>query len=104
MGVKKSTTQDEEIMRGAWSWAGDACATHTCSIRVGLVPTGRVGCWEVRAQAVDVVEGRIRAIRLQVAVYWPTAHQQTLAGAVMNALMRLDHELGVDALAQGGPA
>lgn len=98
--TKKSTTQDEEIMRGAWDWAGDACAHHACGIRVALVPATRLGCWKIRAQAVDVVEGRARGVKVQVEVDWPTAHYQSLAGALMNALMRLDHELGYDELAR----
>lgn len=102
MGGGRVGQADEEMMKGAYDWAGEASSLHRCAVRVVLRTTPRRGVWSVRAQAVDVVEGRAVGVRAQVEIEWPSAHHQTLAGAVLNALMRLDHELGVDELQRGG--
>lgn len=100
MARGKVTHGDEEQMRGAYDWAGEAGRVHGCAIRLVLLPTSRPGVWLVRAQAVDAVDGRAVRVRVQVALEWPRSEQQTLSGAIMNALMQLDHELGYDMVKQ----
>lgn len=82
--------EDEELMRGAWQWAGEAAATHGCGVRVVLHPTTRVGVWEVRAEAAAVVDGRAVRILARYRCEWPSATHQTLAGALMAAQLKLD--------------
>jgi hypothetical protein len=91
---------DEEFIRSAWDWAGEAAVEHRAGIRVSLVPSKRRGVWQIRAQAVEMVETRAVGIRVQVETEWPTTNHSTLAGAVLAALMQLDHQLGIDALQQ----
>lgn len=104
MARGKVKPQDEQVMADAWEWASEASSGHGAGVRVVLIPSGRRGVWVVRAEAVDVVDGRARSVRIQVRWEWPHAEYQTLAGAIMNALMQLDHQMGIDALDQRGAA
>lgn len=100
MSRGKTRSADEDVMGAAYDWAGEAGRVHNCGARIVLLPSRRRGVWLVRAQAVDVVDKRAVGVRVQVELEWPTSEYQTFAGALMNALMRLDHELGIDALQQ----
>jgi hypothetical protein len=95
--------QDEEYIKAAWDWAGEASNLHNAGIRVSMVPGKRRGVWKLRAQAVEMVEVRAVGIRVQVEQEWPNTTHSTLAGAILALLMQLDHQLGIDALTGGEP-
>jgi len=85
---------DEEHIKAAWDWAVETGQSHGLAIRLCFVPAGRRGVWAVRAQAVEVVDGRAIKILNQHEQEWPNASYSTLAGAVFAALMALDNRLG----------
>jgi hypothetical protein len=85
--------QDEEFLRSAWDWAGEAAAVSGAAVRVCLMPTNRRGVWTLRAEAVEVVGGRAVSICYQHVQEWPSAAHGTLAGALYAALLQLDKRL-----------
>lgn len=89
---------DEEYIRAAHEWARETERQHNCGVRISLVPTSRKGVWKARAQCCEVVDGRAVGVRLQVEGEWPTSQHSTLAGYLMNLLMQLDHQMGIDEL------
>lgn len=103
MATKKAGTGDEEMMRGLYEWCGDMGQTHGVGIRVTIAPTKRPGVFYVKAQALEMADGLPKAIRVQYKTEWPTSQHQTLAGALMNACMHLDHLLGMDGLEGNAP-
>ena len=95
---------DEEQMLAAWQWAGEAAKQHGVAVDVSIRPTPRKGVWRLVARALQQVDGKPVSVQVQVALEWPHSQHQTFTGAVMNALMQLDHELGYDGLAREQPA
>lgn len=85
---------DEELLRGAWEWAGRMEHVHSCRVRVGLYPTHRLGVWQVRASAALVQDGRAVRELARYACEWPTSERSTVAGAIFAALVKLDACLG----------
>lgn len=92
---------DEEMIRSVWDWAGEMHALYGVGVRVTLAPTKRPGILLLKAQALEMADGKPIGVRVQYTIEWPTSTHQTLAGAVLGAAMHLDHLLGMDMLAQG---
>lgn len=89
-GKKVEHTSAAGFLRAAWEWAGDINKHYNAAVQVSLVPTGRYGVWRVSARLVDAVEGRVVAVRCQVAGEWPNSSRADL-GAYIHALtMQLD--------------
>lgn len=103
MGKSPVGRNDEEYMKAAWDWAGEAAVQHNAGVRLSLTPSKRRGVWRLRAQACETVNERAVGIRVQVEVEWPSVTHSTLAGALLAALMQLDHQLGIDALGASDP-
>lgn len=93
MGRAPKPTADESYLGDTWSWAGELAATHNCGVRVVLLPAGRRGCWTVRLEAVEVVDGRAVAVRAVVKSEYPDASPVTLAGRLFAMAVRLDKAL-----------
>lgn len=85
--------QDEEFLRSAWDWAADAASISGAAVRLCIVPTNRRGVWTIRAEAVEVVNGKAVAVCYQHRQEWPSAAHGTLAGALYAALLQLDKRL-----------
>lgn len=99
MAVRKGVgSSDEDVLRTMSSWQADAKKQHGVGVRVLITPTTRTGVWVIRAQALEMADEKPVAVRVQIRQEYPTAQHQTFLGALMNALMQLDHELGYDGL------
>jgi len=91
--VKRSANCDEMLL-AAWEWVGEMGAAHGCATRVVLVPRALVGCWEIRAEAVDCVEGRgVRVISQVVQRYDSERGTRALSATIWDMLRRLDAEV-----------
>lgn len=91
--TSRAWKRDAEWLLGAWHWAGDIGANTSRGVRLSLTPGTRKGVWVVRAQSVEVVEGRAVGVHTQVEGEYPTAYQEDFGAFVLNMLMKLDARL-----------
>lgn len=90
MGRVKQAGSDEAYLGDAWAWAGELARTHNVGVRVVLLPTGRRGCWDIRLEAVEVVDRRAVGVKAQVVSSFPDASPVTLAGRLYSMAVQLD--------------
>lgn len=82
---------DEEMMRAAWDWSGEMGAAYGVGVRIAVTTTARKGVWLVRVQAVQAAGPVGARVRATAGLEWPCARHQTLAGALLSGVMKLDH-------------
>lgn len=96
MARQKGAT--DHLLEGAYDWAVELHKATGCLLQLSLTPTTRKGVWSIVARALDVVDGKPVAIRVQVSSVWPDAEGRDFGSAVMLVTMELDHALAQDEL------
>lgn len=87
-------------MDDVWEYAADLGASSGLALQVSLTPARRRHMWRIVVRALDVVDGRPAAVRLQHSVEWPQADYTGFAAAILQAVSHLSLRLEEDALQQ----
>lgn len=90
---QKQSKNDHEFLNACWEWAGELGKEHNVAVQMTLTPTDRKGVFKLRARAVDLCDGRVLGVRVQVEDVFPSAKHQTLEGALFQQVTRLSQLL-----------
>lgn len=89
-GTGKAGNADQSYMTSVWEWAADLASESGHAIRYTLATTERKGVFLIRAQVIEVCDGRALSVVLQQEEVWPNPQKSTLAGALFALQLRLD--------------
>lgn len=95
---KRPRAWADAMLDAAWAWAAEVGTEHSLGVQVSLTPLRRRECWLVSVRALEMVDGKPKAVHAHVVEEWPTAHYESLTATVLRLTSRLERELAIDPL------